>query len=94
MLKKYGIFLKKKTLGEYHDLYVRTDTAQLSDVFENFRSFCLKEYQLDPLYFVSTPSLANEAMLKITKAKIELLRDINMVLMIGKGIRGGLTQVI
>ena len=63
-------------------------------MFENFRSLCLKEYQLDPAYFVSTPSLATEAMLKITKAKIELFTNINMVLMTEKGIRGGLTQVI
>ena len=77
--KKVWNIFEIKTLGEYHDLYVQADTAQLSDVFESFRSFCLKEYQLDPAYFVSTPSLASEAMLKITKAKIEL---------------GGLTQVI
>ena len=77
--KKVWNIFEIKTLGEYHDLYVQADTAQLSDVFESFRSFCLKEYQLDPAYFVSTPSLANEAMLKITKAKIDL---------------GGLTQVI
>ena len=82
------------TLGESHDLYVQADTAQLSDVFENFRSLCLKEYQLDPAYFVSTPSLALEAMLNITKAKIELFTDIKMVLMTEKGIRGGLTQVV
>ena len=92
--KKVWDIFEIKTLGDYHDLYVQADTAQLSDVFESFRSLCLKEYQLDPAYFVSTPSLANEAMLKITKAKIELLTDINMVLMIEKGIRGGLTQVI
>ena len=92
--KKVWDIFEIKTLGEYHDLYVQANTAQLSDVFESFRSLCLKEYQLDPAYFVSTPSLANEAMLKITKAKIELLTDINMVLMIEKGIRGGLTQVI
>ena len=66
----------------------------MSGVFESFRSLCLKEYLLDPVYFVSTPSLANEAILKITKAKIELLTNINMVLMIEKGIRGCLTQVI
>ena len=58
-----------KNRGEHHDLYVQADTAQLRDVFENFRSLCLKEYQLDPAYFVSTPSLAFEVMLKITKAK-------------------------
>ena len=66
----------------------------MSHVFENFRSLCLKEYQLDPAYFVSTPSLALEAMLKITKAKIDLFTDINMVLMTEKGIRGSLTQVV
>ena len=94
MLKKVWEIFNIKTLGEYHDLYVQADVAQLSDVFESFRSVCLKEYQLDPAYFVSTPSLALEAMLKITKVQIKLFTDINMVLMIEKGIRGGLTQVI
>ena len=83
-----------KTLGDYHDLYVQADTAQLSDVFENLRSLCLREYQLDPAYFVSTTSLAFEAMLKITRANIELFTDIDMILMTEKGIRDGLTQVI
>ena len=92
--KKVWDVFDMKTLGESHDLYVQADTAQLSDVFENFRSLCLKEYQLDPAYFVSTPSLTLEAMLNITKAKIELFADINMVLMTEKGIRGGLTQVV
>ena len=41
-----------KALGEYHDLYVQADVAQLSDVFESFRSVSLKEYQLDLAYFV------------------------------------------
>ena len=62
--------------------------------FENFRSICLKIYELDPSYFVSTPGFAFEAMLKCTKAKLELMTDINMVLMTEKGIRGGLTQVV
>ena len=46
------------------------------------------------VYFVSTPSLALEAMLKITNAKIELFTDTDMVLMTEKGIQGGLTQAI
>ena len=83
-----------KNIGEYHDLYVQLDTAQLADVFENFRSVCLNEYELDPAYFVSTPGLALEAMLKITKVKIELLTDIDMVLMVENGIRVGLTEVV
>ena len=83
-----------KTLGDYHDLYVQADTAQLSDVFESFRSTCLKVYNLDPAYFVSTSSLLFQAMLKVTKAEIETFTDIDMILMTEKGIRGGLTQVV
>ena len=85
---------KLKNIGEYHDLYVQADTAQLSDVFENFRTLCLNQYQLDPAYFISTPSLSLEAMLKIKKPKIELFTDIDIVLMTEKGIRGGLTQAV
>ena len=81
-------------MGEYHDLYVRSDVGQLSDVFENFRSLCLKIYELDPSYFVSTPGFAFEAMLKCTKVKLELLTDKEMVVMVEKGIRGALTQVV
>ena len=92
--KKVRDIFNIKNIGDYHDLYVQVDTAKLSDVFENFRSLCLREYQLDPAYYVSTPSLAFDAMLKITGAKIELFTDIDMVLMTEKGIRGGLTQAI
>ena len=66
----------------------------MSDVFEHFRYLCFKEYDLDPTSFVSTPSLAFEAMLKVTKAKVDLFTYIDMVLMTEKAIRGGLTQVI
>ena len=92
--KKVCDLFKINNFGDYHDLYVCADTAQLSDVFENFRSLCLNDYGLDPTYFVSAPSLAFEVMLKTTKAKTELLTDIDMVLMTEKAIRGGLTQVI
>ena len=47
-----------KRLGEYHDLYVQSDTLLLKDVFENFRNLCLDIYELDPVYFVSAPGLA------------------------------------
>ena len=42
-------------LGEYHDLYVQSDTLLLADVYENFRNMCLDIYGLDPVYFVSAP---------------------------------------
>ena len=49
-----------KTLGEYHDLYVQANVAQLSAVLESFNSVCLKEYQLDPAYFLSTPKITEK----------------------------------
>ena len=38
---------KIKTLGEYHDLYVQSDTALLADVFENFIDKCIEIYKTD-----------------------------------------------
>ena len=49
---------KIKNLGEYHDLYVQSDTLLLSDVFEAFRKTCIKEYELDPCYFASALGLS------------------------------------
>ena len=47
-----------KNGGQYHHLYVQSDTLLLADVFENFRNMCLDIYRLDPVYFVSAPGLA------------------------------------
>ena len=47
-----------KNLGEYHDLYLKSDTLYLPDVFENFRKIFLEIYRLDPVKFVSVPGLA------------------------------------
>ena len=77
-------------LGEYHDLYVRSDTLLLADIFENFRQSCLKNYELDPVHFVSLPGLAWQACLKKTNVELELLTDYDMLLMIEEGIRGGI----
>ena len=55
---------KLKNLGEYHDLYVQSDTLLLADVFENFRNTCIKVYELDPAHFLSLPGLAWQACLK------------------------------
>ena len=76
-----------KNLGEYHDLYVHFDTLLLVDDFENFRDKCIEIYELDPAHFLSAPGLAWQTCLKKTKVGLELLTNIDMLLMIEKGIR-------
>ena len=79
-----------KKLGEYHDLYVQSDTLLLADVFENFKNMCIKVYGLDLVYFLSERELAWQPCLKKTGVKLELITDVDMLLMIEKGIRGGI----
>ena len=85
---------KLKNVGEYHNLYVQSDTLLLADVFENFRNTCIKVYELDPAHFLSLPGLTWQACLKKTNIKLELLTDYDMLLMVEEGIRGGICHSI
>ncbi|XP_018404604.1 PREDICTED: uncharacterized protein LOC108781186 [Cyphomyrmex costatus] len=78
-----------RTLGEYSDLYLKTDVLLLTDVFENFRESCVASYGLDPAHYYTLPGFTWDAMLKHTRVKFELLTDIDMVIFIE---RGGLSQ--
>ena len=81
---------KIKHLGEYHNLYVQSDTLLLWDIFQDFRNMCLNIYELDPTYFVSAPALVWQACLKKTGVKLELRTDYDMILVTEKYIRGGI----
>ena len=83
-----------KNLGEYHDLYVQSDTLLLADVSQNFRDKCIEVYGLDPVYFLSAPGLAWQTCLRKTGVRIELINDIDMLLMIEEGIRGGICHSV
>ena len=85
---------KLQNLGDYHDLYVQSDTLLLADVFENFIDMCIKEYELDPAHFLSLPGLAWQACLKKNNIELELLTDYDMLLMVEEGIRGGICHSI
>ena len=66
---------KLENLGNYHDLYVQSDTLLLADVFNNFRDMCIKEYELAPTHFLSLLGLAWQTCLKKTNIELELLTD-------------------
>ena len=50
--------LNNKNLGNYHDLYVQSDTLLLADVFENFRNKCIEIDEIDPAHFLSATGLS------------------------------------
>ena len=84
---------KMKTFKDFLSVYNTTDVLLLADVFEKFRDICLKNYGLDPAHYYTAPGLAWDAMLKMTKINLELLSDVDKLLMIEKGIRGGISII-
>ena len=82
-----------QNMGDYHDLYLTSDDLLLADVFENFRSVCLKAYNLDPCHFYTSPGLAWQACLKMNEVERELPTDPDMYLFIEKGLHGGISMI-
>ena len=58
-----------RNLGEYHDLYLKSDTLLLAYVFDNFRKMYLKIYHLYLAKFLLAPELAWKAASKKTEVK-------------------------
>ena len=75
-------------------MYVQSNTLLIADVFTNFRKVYFDIYELDPAHFLSAPGLTWQACLKKTNVELELISDIDMLLLIEKGIRGGITLVV
>ena len=84
---------KMNTLGDYHDLYLKTDVLLLADVFEKFIKTCLNYYGLDSYHYFSVPGLSWDAMLRMTKIELEAISDIDFHLFIEKGMRGGISNI-
>jgi hypothetical protein len=80
-------------MRDYHDLYLKTDVLLLADVFEKFRSVCLRTYGLDPIHYYSLPGLSWDAALKTSKIELELITDISMYQLVERGVRGGVSMI-
>ena len=75
-------------------MYVQWDTLLLTDVFKNFRNKGIEIYGLGPAYFLSAPGLVMASLLKKAGVNLKLLADIDILLMVEEGIRGGICQAI
>ena len=84
---------KMNTMGDDHDLYLKTDVLLLADVFGKFINICLDYHGLDPCHYFSSPGLSWDAILKTTRIELDLISDIDMHLFIEKGMRGGTSYI-
>ena len=80
-------------MGDYHDIYLKTDVVLLEDVIEKFIKTYLDYYGLDPSHYFSAYGSSWDAMLKRTKVKLELVSDIDMNLFIVKGVRDAISYI-
>jgi hypothetical protein len=90
--KLYNIF-HCHTFLDYHMQYLKCDVTLLADVFENYRTISLAEYQLDPAYYISAPQLSFDAMLRMSNEKLDCIHDLDMTAFLERGIRGGISVV-
>jgi len=82
-----------KDMRNYHDLYLKTNVLLLADLFKNFRGIRLKNCERDPAWYFTARGLAWNACLKESGVQLELLNDPDMLLMIEKGISGGVSMI-
>ena len=67
--REFGI----RNMGEYHDLYLRTDVVLLANVFESFRRVCLENYGLDPSHLYTAQGFGVESLVKENWGEIETI---------------------
>ena len=91
-IKIWNMF-KRNKMGDYHDLYLKTDVLLLTDVFESFISSCLKYYELDPCHYFSSPGLSWDARLRMAGIELDLISDTDIHSFIEKGMRRGISYI-
>ena len=80
-------------MRDYHDIYLQLDVLLLADFFEKFRRTCLDFYKLDPIHYYTTPGLAWDAALRMSRVDLELITNENIYNMVENIIRGGISMI-
>ena len=82
-----------ENMQQYHNHYLLSDTLLLADVVDNFRNSIMEKHKLDCLHFFTLPSLAWSTALKHVKAKLDLITDSEIYLMLENSLRGGIATI-
>ena len=82
-----------RTIADYHDIYLKLDVLLLADCFEKFRKTCIEFYSLDPIHYYTTPGLALDAALRMSRVDLQLITDNDMYNFIENSIREGISMI-
>ena len=93
-VKNFYKNMKFKNVREYLECYLMSDITLLADVFNNFRKIIFDNLGLDPVKYISAPSLTKDCALKYSKCKIENIKDVSIFQFVRKSIMGGLSDSI
>lgn len=80
-------------MREYMEIYLLSDVLLLADVFENFRSNCLRDYDLDPVHYFSSAHYTFDAFMRKCGSKLDYIRDVDHYLFLRNAVRGGVSMI-
>ena len=82
-----------RTFQDYMETYLATDVMLLADVFENFRTNCMNDYELDPAHYISSAQYTFDAFLRYSRCRLDSFRDVDHYLYTQSALRGGVSQI-
>ena len=94
LVKKFYENMEFKNIREYLECYLKSDITLLADVFNNFRKIIFDNLGLDPVKYISAPSLTKDCALKYSKCKIENIKNVSIFQFVRNSVMGGLSNSI
>ena len=94
IVKKFYENMKFKNIKEYLECYLISYITLLADIFNNFRKIIFDNLGLDPVKYISAPSLTKDCALKYSKCKIENIKVVSIFQFVRNSVMGGLSDSI